>query len=111
MTHRPAAAGATLGTRHKPDRPARRVDCVLLLNLMPMAKPSRFFGTSVRRLEDPRLLRGQATFIEDLSLPGLLHVAFVRSQLAHGRLTEVDLGPALALPGVVAAIDARDVAR
>jgi len=73
--------------------------------------PSRFFGTSVRRLEDPRLLRGQATFIEDLSLPGLLHVAFVRSQLAHGRLTEVDLGPALALPGVVAAIDARDVAR
>src|SRR5262245_33956941 len=43
------------------------------------------FGASLRRLEDPRLLRGQATFVEDLRLPGLRHVAFVRSVHAHAR--------------------------
>lgn len=69
-----------------------------------------FFGAAVRRLEDPRLLRGQATFMEDLALPDLLYVAFVRSQVAHGRLAGVDLAPARATRGVVAAIDARDVA-
>ncbi len=46
--------------------------------------PSLFFGTPVRRLEDDRLLRGQAHFVEDLVLPDLLHASFVRSQLAHG---------------------------
>ncbi len=43
------------------------------------------FGASLRRLEDPRLLRGQAMFVEDLRLPGLRHVAFVRSVHAHAR--------------------------
>ena len=45
----------------------------------------RLFGAPLKRLEDPRLLRGQATFVEDLRLPGLRHVAFVRSLHAHAR--------------------------
>ena len=45
----------------------------------------RLFGASLKRLEDPRLLRGQATFVEDLRLAGLRHVAFVRSVHAHAR--------------------------
>jgi len=45
----------------------------------------KLFGASLKRLEDPRLLRGQATFVEDLRLPGLRHVAFVRSVHAHAR--------------------------
>jgi aerobic carbon-monoxide dehydrogenase large subunit len=57
-------------------------------------------GAAVRRLEDPRLLRGQATFIEDLELPRQLHVAFVRSEYPHARLRSVHLGGARFITGV-----------
>ena len=69
--------------------------------------PAAFLGAPLRRFEDPRLLRGQASFVEDLILPRLLHVAFVRSDHPHARLEGVDCSAALALPGVVAAVDAR----
>ena len=52
-----------------------------------------FVGAPVRRLEDPRLLRGQAAFLEDLELPRGLSAAFVRSQFAHARLDAIDLSP------------------
>src|ERR671917_2596784 len=68
-----------------------------------------FVGTATRRLEDPRLLRGEAMFLEDLELPRMLHVAFVRSQLAHARLVGVDLDPSRQTPGVIAAFTARDL--
>jgi aerobic carbon-monoxide dehydrogenase large subunit len=68
--------------------------------------PAAFLGAPVRRLEDPRLLRGQASFVEDLVLPRLLHVAFVRSEYPHAQLRSVDCSAALAIPGVVAAVDA-----
>jgi len=58
----------------------------------------RLFGASLKRLEDPRLLRGQAMFVEDLRLPGLRHVAFVRSVHPHARF-RVDAGRAGAGPG------------
>ena len=61
-------------------------------------------GAAVRRLEDPRLLRGQANFIEDLELPRQLHVVFVRSEYPHARLSKVRLGDARAHPGVHAAV-------
>lgn len=56
-----------------------------------------FFGQPLRRLEDQRLLPGEATFIDDLRLPGVLHVAFVRSAHAHARI-RVDASPVLARP-------------
>jgi carbon-monoxide dehydrogenase large subunit len=60
-----------------------------------------FVGAALRRVEDPRLLRGQASFIEDLELPRQLVVAFVRSEHPHARLVAVDLEAARAADGVV----------
>ena len=47
---------------------------------------ARFTGTSVRRVEDPRLLTGRGRYVDDVRLPGMLHAAFVRSPIAHARL-------------------------
>jgi aerobic carbon-monoxide dehydrogenase large subunit len=68
-----------------------------------------FVGAAVRRLEDPRLLRGQATYIEDLELPRQLHVAFARSEYPHARLASVDLAPAARVEGFVAALSAAEL--
>ena len=68
-----------------------------------------FVGQSVKRLEDPDLLRGHGRFIDDLDLPELLEAAFVRSPFAHARFTEIDVSGALEVPGVVAAFTARDL--
>ncbi len=61
---------------------------------------TRFFGAAVPRLEDPRLLTGSGRFVDDLALPGMLHAAFLRSPVAHGRIRTVDPATALAMPGV-----------
>jgi aerobic carbon-monoxide dehydrogenase large subunit len=61
-----------------------------------------YFGASVRRREDPRLLRGEGCFVEDLNLAGQLQVAFLRSSHAHAAIRSVDPRAAQALPGVVA---------
>jgi carbon-monoxide dehydrogenase large subunit len=70
---------------------------------------TRLFGSSVRRNEDPRLLTGRALFVDDVQLPGMLHVAFVRSTHAHARLRSVDTSRAAAHPGVRAVYTARDL--
>ncbi len=59
-----------------------------------------FVGQSILRREDQRLLRGKGQFIADFMLPGMLHVAFVRSSVAHARIKSVDLSRAAASPGV-----------
>jgi carbon-monoxide dehydrogenase large subunit len=66
-------------------------------------------GVPVRRVEDPTLLRGEATYIDNLDLPDAVHLAFVRSPVAHAELTGVDLADARAMPGVVAAYSAYDL--
>jgi carbon-monoxide dehydrogenase large subunit len=58
-------------------------------------------GQPIKRREDPRLIRGLATYTDDLKLHGMLHAAFVRSPVAAGRLRSVDARAALAMPGVV----------
>src|SRR5260370_14037948 len=68
----------------------------------------QYVGARVTRNEAPRLLRGQALFVDDVELPGLLHAAFLRSPYAHARLGRVDVSAALARPGVVAASTAAD---
>jgi len=68
-----------------------------------------FVGAALRRVEDARLLRGQASFIEDLDLPRQLHVAFARSEYPHARLLAVDLDGARAVEGVVDAVLAADI--
>jgi carbon-monoxide dehydrogenase large subunit len=70
---------------------------------------TRTFGEPVKRNEDRRLLTGQALFIDDIELPGLLHAALLRSQVAHARILKIDVSRALQRPGVVAAYVADDL--
>ncbi|HYM69209.1 MAG TPA: xanthine dehydrogenase family protein molybdopterin-binding subunit [bacterium] len=70
----------------------------------------RFVGARVKRVEDPRLLRGQAQYVGDLHLPGLLHLVFVRSPHAHARVRGVETGTARELSGVVGVLTGPDVA-
>jgi len=64
------------------------------------ARP-KHIGARVQRLEDPRLLAGRASFVDDRQAPGMLHVAFRRSDQAHARIVSVDAAEAKALPGVI----------
>lgn len=61
---------------------------------------ARSVGARVQRQEDPRLLTGRGQYLADVSLPGQLHAAFVRSPVAHARITGIDTSPAVGLPGV-----------
>ncbi len=51
---------------------------------------NRLVGTRVRRREDPRLLQGKGSYVDDLRRPGMLHLAFVRSEAAHARVISID---------------------
>jgi carbon-monoxide dehydrogenase large subunit len=70
---------------------------------------TRFFGAPVKRNEDKKLLTGQALFIDDVELPGLLHAAFLRSQVAHAKIRQIDVSEVLKRPGVVAVYTAGDL--
>jgi aerobic carbon-monoxide dehydrogenase large subunit len=70
---------------------------------------ARQIGISIERIEDPSLLRGAAKYLDDLSLPGQLHVAFLRSSHAHARIGRLDAEAARALPGVHAVITMEDI--
>ena len=72
-------------------------------------KPTRFVGSSQLRKEDPELVTGSATFVDDITLPGMLWLGVVRSPFAHARIGSIDVSKALALPGVVAAYTAADL--
>ncbi|HKA80176.1 MAG TPA: aerobic carbon-monoxide dehydrogenase large subunit [Xanthobacteraceae bacterium] len=70
---------------------------------------TRYFGAPIKRNEDRRLLTGQALFVDDVELPGLLHAAFMRSPVAHARVRGIDASAALAREGVVAVYTAHDL--
>ncbi len=70
----------------------------------------RWVGKSLNRVEDPRLLRGEGRYIDDISLPGMAHAAVVRSPHAHARVLRVDTSKAEQLPGVIAVLTGADVA-
>jgi carbon-monoxide dehydrogenase large subunit len=75
-----------------------------------MARTSgSILGNPVLRTEDPRILRGDAEYFDDLKVDGLLHVAFVRSTIAHARIESVDTTEAAGMPGVVAVHTAEDL--
>ena len=64
----------------------------------------RGMGHSVPRKEDQRFLRGKGNYVDDISLPGMLHLELLRSPYAHARIVSIDATEAEALPGVVAVI-------
>ncbi|MGY1652430.1 xanthine dehydrogenase family protein molybdopterin-binding subunit [Geodermatophilus sp. SYSU D01119] len=67
-------------------------------------------GKARRRKEDARLITGRTTWTDNMVLPGMLHMAVVRSPLAHGKITGIDVSAAQAAPGVVTVLTGRDIA-
>src|SRR2546428_528671 len=63
---------------------------------------AKYFGAAVLRREDPRFLRGEGRFVDDVTLPGLLQAAFLRSPHAHARIVAIRTERAKKMPGVVA---------
>jgi aerobic carbon-monoxide dehydrogenase large subunit len=72
---------------------------------------AKFFGAAVKRREDPRFLRGEGRFIDDVVLPGLLHAAFLRAPHAHARIARIDATRAAAAPGVARVLTFQDLER
>src|SRR5262249_22265488 len=70
---------------------------------------TRYFGAPIKRNEDRRLLPGRALFVDDIAFPGMVHAAFLRSAIAHGRIRSIDVTAARARPGVVAVYTAADL--
>jgi len=70
---------------------------------------TKVIGQRIKRNEDPRLLTGRALFVDDVQIPGMLHVAFLRSDYAHARLNGIDVSAARQRPGVVAVYTAEDL--
>jgi aerobic carbon-monoxide dehydrogenase large subunit len=66
-------------------------------------------GKRVKRKEDPRFIRGKGNYIDDITLPGMLFMAIVRSPYAHAMITKIDASKALAMPGVIAVITGKDL--
>src|SRR5438309_11625109 len=72
---------------------------------------AKYFGAAVRRLEDPRFLRGEGRFVDDVTLPGVLHAAFLRSPHAHATIVKIRTDAAKTKPGVAAVFTHADLAR
>jgi carbon-monoxide dehydrogenase large subunit len=67
------------------------------------------FGSAIKRREDPRLITGAATYVDDVKLPGLTYAAILRSPYAHARITSIDVSAARQAPGVVAVYTGADI--
>ena len=72
---------------------------------------ARLVGSSVARVEDPRILTGRGHYLDDVRLPGMLHAAFVRSPFPHAAVLGIDVTEALQVPGVRAVITIDDLDR
>lgn len=74
-----------------------------------LTKPGLLVGQAIKRVEDPKFLTGNASYVDDLKLPGMLHAVFVRSPHAHAKILSIDATGALELPGVVAVLTGADL--
>jgi aerobic carbon-monoxide dehydrogenase large subunit len=70
---------------------------------------TRYAGARINRVEDARLLTGHGTYVDDISLPGMLHACFVRSSFARAAIRSIDTSAALAAPGVRFVFTAEDL--
>ena len=71
--------------------------------------PKGYVGRPMKRVEAPRLIKGVATYVDDLNPPGLLHAVFLRSPHAHARVRKVDTRAVRAMPGVIAVLTGADL--
>lgn len=72
-------------------------------------QPNRYIGQPVPRADAQRLLMGRGRFVDDLQLPRMVHAAFLRSPVAHGRIVELDVAAARSMPGIVAILTGDDL--
>src|SRR5215510_12190083 len=72
-------------------------------------KPAGPLGVPMKRKEDPRFLRGKGNYVDDISLPGMLYLALVRSPYPHAEIKNIDSSAALKVPGVVAVVTGKDL--
>jgi carbon-monoxide dehydrogenase large subunit len=77
----------------------------------PSSAAGRVIGQRLMRKEDARLLTGRGTYVDDIVLAGMLHVAFVRSPIARGRIKSIDVSSARSMPGVRVIYTAADLVR
>jgi aerobic carbon-monoxide dehydrogenase large subunit len=70
----------------------------------------KLVGERVKRREDPRLIQGRATYVDDVKIVGMQHVAFKRSDIAHGRIRSIDVSAAAAIDGVEAVFTGAQIA-
>src|SRR5829696_10306618 len=71
----------------------------------------KLIGERVKRREDPRLIQGLGTYVDDLKVTGMLHLAFKRCDIAHGRITSIDTTAAAKMDGVEAVYTGADIAK
>ena len=71
----------------------------------------KLVGERVKRREDPRLIQGRATYVDDLKIAGMQHLAFKRSDIAHGRIRSIDTSAAEAMDGVEAVFTGAQIAQ
>ena len=70
----------------------------------------KLVGARVKRREDPRLIQGRATYVDDLKVTGMLHLAFKRSDIAHGKILSIDTSVAEAMEGVEYVVTGKQLA-
>src|SRR4051794_13580076 len=70
----------------------------------------KLVGARTKRREDPRLIRGRGTYVDDIALIGMQHLAFKRSDVAHGRIRSIDTSAAKAMDGVEAVFTGAEIA-
>src|SRR6186997_1192217 len=78
-----------------------------------MAAPAvlpKLVGSRVKRREDPRLIQGRGTYVDDVKIAGMQHLAFRRSDVAHGRIVSIDTSAAAAMEGVEAVFTGAQIA-
>ncbi|MGH7795385.1 MAG: xanthine dehydrogenase family protein molybdopterin-binding subunit [Candidatus Binatia bacterium] len=66
-------------------------------------------GASLKRVEDPPLITGQGCYVDDINLPGMLHLAFQRSPYPHAKILSIDISKAKSMPGVEAVLTGNDI--
>ncbi|MCP4360996.1 MAG: molybdopterin-dependent oxidoreductase [Chloroflexi bacterium] len=67
-----------------------------------------YVGKAVKRVEDPRLIKGEARYLDDIQLPGMTHAAVLRSPYAHANIKSIDISAAEASPGVIGVFTGKD---
>ena len=72
-------------------------------------RPAAEIGRDRRRKEDQRLITGRTRWTDNLTLPGMLHMAMVRSPFAHATITSIDVAEAKTAPNIVAVLTGKDL--